>query len=49
MNIANLRKLQVACASKNDVNKAVAAAKNAFENGEWSKISARERGQLLFR
>ncbi|KAG5900089.1 hypothetical protein JTB14_016059 [Gonioctena quinquepunctata] len=40
---------QVQCASKNDVDKAVAAAKKAFESGEWSKISARERGQLLFK
>ncbi|CAG9820636.1 unnamed protein product [Phaedon cochleariae] len=39
----------VQCASKNDVDKAVAAAKAAFEIGEWSKISARERGQLLYR
>ncbi|XP_072381808.1 cytosolic 10-formyltetrahydrofolate dehydrogenase [Diabrotica undecimpunctata] len=39
----------VQCASKNDVDKAVAAAKNAFENGEWSKISARERGLMLFK
>ncbi|KAJ8939256.1 hypothetical protein NQ314_011193, partial [Rhamnusium bicolor] len=39
----------VQCASKNDVDKAVEAAKKAFESGEWSKISARERGQLLFR
>ncbi|XP_057671097.1 cytosolic 10-formyltetrahydrofolate dehydrogenase [Diorhabda carinulata] len=39
----------VAWASKNDVDKAVMAAKNAFENGEWSKISARERGLMLYR
>ncbi|CAG9860972.1 unnamed protein product [Phyllotreta striolata] len=39
----------VQCASKNDVNKAVAAAKNAFQNGEWSKISARDRGLLLYK
>ncbi|GBP27061.1 Cytosolic 10-formyltetrahydrofolate dehydrogenase [Eumeta japonica] len=36
-------------ASVNDVDKAVKAAKVAFEEGEWSKISARERGQLMFR
>lgn len=41
--------LQVQCASPGDVDKAVRAAKRAFESGEWSKISARERGQLLFR
>lgn len=40
---------KVQCASAKDVDKAVAAAKKAFETGEWSKISARERGQLLYR
>ncbi|CAG9767702.1 unnamed protein product [Ceutorhynchus assimilis] len=39
----------VQCASINDVDKAVQAAKKAFEEGEWSKISARERGQLLYK
>ncbi|XP_050302908.1 cytosolic 10-formyltetrahydrofolate dehydrogenase [Anthonomus grandis grandis] len=39
----------VQCASVNDVDKAVLAAKKAFEEGEWSKISPRERGQLLFK
>lgn len=39
----------VQCASVNDVDRAVKAAKRAFEEGEWSKISARERGQMLFR
>ncbi|XP_066257590.1 cytosolic 10-formyltetrahydrofolate dehydrogenase [Euwallacea similis] len=39
----------VQCASVNDVDKAVKAARKAFEEGEWSKISARERGQLLFK
>lgn len=40
---------KVQSASANDVDKAVLAAKKAFEEGEWSKISARERGQLLFK
>ncbi|XP_060532750.1 cytosolic 10-formyltetrahydrofolate dehydrogenase isoform X2 [Cylas formicarius] len=40
---------QVQCASANDVDRAVKAAKRAFYDGEWSKISARERGQLLFK
>ncbi|RVE50258.1 hypothetical protein evm_005093 [Chilo suppressalis] len=40
---------KVQCASVSDVDKAVVAAKKAFEEGEWSKISARERGQLLFK
>ncbi|CAJ0933258.1 unnamed protein product, partial [Mesorhabditis belari] len=36
-------------ANVEDVNKAVAAAKKAFEEGEWSKMSARERGKRLFK
>ncbi|XP_013167806.1 PREDICTED: cytosolic 10-formyltetrahydrofolate dehydrogenase [Papilio xuthus] len=40
---------KVQSASVSDVDKAVKAAKVAFEEGEWSKISARERGQLLFK
>lgn len=32
-----------------DVDRAVKAAKAAFEEGEWSKISARDRGALLFK
>ncbi|XP_075983493.1 cytosolic 10-formyltetrahydrofolate dehydrogenase [Anticarsia gemmatalis] len=40
---------KVQSASVNDVDKAVKAAKKAFDEGEWSKISARERGQLLFK
>ncbi|XP_012059561.1 PREDICTED: cytosolic 10-formyltetrahydrofolate dehydrogenase [Atta cephalotes] len=32
-----------------DVDRAVRAAKKAFEEGEWGKISARERGALLFK
>lgn len=39
----------VECASVEDVDRAVKAAKRAFEEGEWSKISARERGALLFK
>ncbi|XP_024943237.1 cytosolic 10-formyltetrahydrofolate dehydrogenase isoform X2 [Cephus cinctus] len=35
--------------SVNDVDRAVKAAKAAFEDGEWSKISARDRGALLFK
>ncbi|MBO6795215.1 MAG: aldehyde dehydrogenase family protein [Balneolaceae bacterium] len=35
-------------ASKSDVNKAVKAARKAFE-GEWSSISAKERGKYLYR
>ena len=36
-------------AQVSDVDKAVAAAKDAFENGLWGKISARDRGRLLYR
>lgn len=36
-------------ASTEDVDKAVAAAKEAFEGGEWSKMSARERGKRLLK
>lgn len=39
----------VETASVEDVDRAVRAAKKAFEKGEWSKISARERGALLFK
>lgn len=36
-------------AQVSDVDKAVAAAKDAFEHGLWGKISARDRGRLLYR
>ncbi|XP_050454491.1 cytosolic 10-formyltetrahydrofolate dehydrogenase isoform X2 [Cataglyphis hispanica] len=39
----------VESASEKDVDRAVKAAKKAFEQGEWGKISARERGALLFK
>lgn len=40
---------KVQSASIKDVDKAVKAAKEAFDEGEWSKISARERGALMFK
>ncbi|XP_046964219.1 cytosolic 10-formyltetrahydrofolate dehydrogenase [Vanessa cardui] len=40
---------KVQSASASDVDKAVKSALKAYEEGEWSKISARERGQLLFK
>ncbi|XP_033619763.1 mitochondrial 10-formyltetrahydrofolate dehydrogenase isoform X2 [Fukomys damarensis] len=40
---------KVAYASLADVDKAVAAAKEAFENGEWGRMNARERGRLMYR
>ena len=30
-----------------DVDLAVEAARNAFENGPWSKMDARDRGRLI--
>ena len=40
---------EVECATEQDVDRAVWAAKTAFETGEWSKISARERGNILMK
>uniref|UniRef100_A0A2K6PWW0 10-formyltetrahydrofolate dehydrogenase n=1 Tax=Rhinopithecus roxellana TaxID=61622 RepID=A0A2K6PWW0_RHIRO len=40
---------KVSYASLADVDKAVAAAKDAFENGEWGIMNARERGRLMYR
>ncbi|XP_032692483.1 mitochondrial 10-formyltetrahydrofolate dehydrogenase isoform X2 [Lontra canadensis] len=40
---------KVAYASLVDVDKAVAAAKDAFEKGEWGRMNARERGILMYR
>ncbi|XP_015176361.1 PREDICTED: mitochondrial 10-formyltetrahydrofolate dehydrogenase [Polistes dominula] len=39
----------VQSASVEDVDRAVKAAKKAYEEGEWGKISARERGELLYK
>ena len=39
---------EVAEADKADIDKAVAAARRAFE-GKWSKMSARDRGRLLYK
>jgi len=40
---------QVPDASADDVNRAVAAAKAAFEEGPWATTTAQERGRVLFR
>lgn len=40
---------QVAEGDAEDVDLAVAAAREALESGPWSKMSARERGELMFR
>src|SRR6266699_3173825 len=40
---------QVPDANAEDVNRAVAAAKAAFEEGPWAQTTAQERGRVLFR
>ncbi|KAG7275905.1 hypothetical protein CRUP_009594 [Coryphaenoides rupestris] len=40
---------QVSLAQVSDVDKAVAAAKEAFEEGEWGRMNPRDRGRLLYR
>src|ERR1022692_3273265 len=40
---------QVPDANPDDVNRAVAAAKAAFEEGPWATSTAQERGRVLFR
>src|SRR5258708_32515111 len=40
---------QVPAASADDVNRAVAAAKAAFEEGPRASTTAQERGRVLFR
>tara|TARA_B100001250_G_scaffold414489_1_gene453207 strand:+ start:2249 stop:3730 length:1482 start_codon:yes stop_codon:yes gene_type:complete len=48
-NPANEKKLaKIALAGKSDVNKAVLAAKSAYDN-TWEKIDPKERGKYLFR
>src|SRR5919197_590539 len=39
---------EVAEGDKADIDKAVAATRRAFE-GEWSKVSARDRGRMLYK
>jgi len=39
----------VASGDKADVDAAVAAARRAFDNSEWSRMSARDRGRCLYR
>jgi len=36
-------------ANADDVNRAVAAAKSAFEEGAWGTTTAQDRGRVLFR
>src|SRR5215467_2636942 len=40
---------QVPDCNAGDVNRAVAAAKAAFEEGPWSSTTPQERGRVLFR
>src|SRR5438309_1523186 len=40
---------QVPDSNAEDVNRAVAAAKAAFEDGPWAQTTAQERGRVLFR
>src|SRR5579864_5485565 len=40
---------RVAEGDKADVDKAVKAARKAFEKGPWRKMNARERGRLLYK
>ncbi|KAK1900805.1 Cytosolic 10-formyltetrahydrofolate dehydrogenase [Dissostichus eleginoides] len=40
---------EVSLAQISDVNKAVSAAKEAFEEGEWGKMNARDRGRLIYK
>src|SRR6185312_7002717 len=39
---------EIAEADKEDIDRAVAAARKAFE-GKWSKVSARDRGRMLYK
>uniref|UniRef100_A0AAQ6IEY3 10-formyltetrahydrofolate dehydrogenase n=1 Tax=Anabas testudineus TaxID=64144 RepID=A0AAQ6IEY3_ANATE len=39
----------VSLAQISDVDKAVAAAKEAFEEGEWGKMNPRDRGRLIYK
>ena len=36
-------------ASKEDVDRAVSSARNAFDNGPWRKFSAQQRAECLFK
>lgn len=38
----------VSLAQISDVDKAVAAAKEAFKEGEWGKMNPRDRGRLIY-
>lgn len=39
----------IACSGPEDIDAAVAAARAAFDGGDWSRLTAAERGRLLLR
>lgn len=40
---------QAVAATPEDVNDAVLAAREAFDNGEWRKMNAFERGKIMYK
>ncbi len=40
---------QIAEGDREDINRAVTAARNAFENGPWRTLTASERGRLIWK
>ena len=40
---------QVAEGDREDINQAVAAARNAFDNGPWRRMTASQRGRLIWK
>ncbi|MFN5850858.1 MAG: aldehyde dehydrogenase family protein, partial [Pirellulaceae bacterium] len=40
---------QVAEGDREDIDRAVQAARRAFESGPWSRMDARDRGRLMYR
>src|SRR5579872_7198084 len=39
----------IAEGDREDINRAVVAARNAFENGPWSRLTSSERGRLIWK
>jgi phenylacetaldehyde dehydrogenase len=40
---------QIAEGDREDINQAVSAARNAFDNGPWRRMTASERGRLIWK